>query len=210
MARARGKVTIGELIDRVERISQGGCAAPVAPRNAAASQQQPSPVLAGGKPVVKAEKPAAEPHRKAADKVSLAPDQDLMRIHDAWADIILEFGKEQPVLRTFLAEGKIMGYEDGTLVVGFTKENIFHKEALSDKANLALVQKCLSAKVGRDVRLHLDLIDDDAKKEPGRHGGRDAQHKAPEPVIKPGEVHDHPHVKEVLDIFEGKVVRVKK
>ena len=104
-----------------------------------------------------------------------------------------------------------MGYEDNTLVVGFTEEHTFHKEALSDRPNLILVQKKLSEKIGREVRIHLDLIKDDGKKEHGK-AHRDTRHTAAHsPAAKKEEdVHNHPHVQEVLDIFEGKVVRVKK
>jgi DNA polymerase-3 subunit gamma/tau len=204
MAKVRGKVSIHDLIGRVERLSQGFVMPAPAPKGAAGAGCAPAQPAAAG-----TEKQQAEMHRKPADKVSLGPDKDILRIHDAWADIILEFAKEHPMVKTFLAEGRILGYEDGTLIVGFTRENMFHKEALSDKPNLVLVQKKLSEKLGREIRLHLDLIEDD-QKERGKHVRHVVRPEADVQAPKNEDAHNHPHVKEVLDIFEGKVVRVKK
>jgi len=204
MAKVRGRVSISDLIGRVERLSQGGCGAPVSDKGAVRAHVAP-PAAAAARPG----RAAVETPQKPAEKVSLAPDKDILRIHDAWADIILEFAKEHPMVRTFLAEGRILGFEDGTLIVGFTRENTFHKEALSDKPNLVLVQKKLSEKLGREIRLHLDLIEDD-QKERGKHVRHVVSHQAELQTPKGEEAHNHPHVKEVLDIFEGKVVRVKK
>lgn len=204
MAKVRGRVSIADLIGRVERLSQGGF---VAAGGGSASVRGQTAVPPPA--TVKSDRVFSESQKKPAEKVSLSPDTDILKIHDAWADIILEFAKEHPMVKTFLAEGRILGFEDGTLIVGFTRENTFHKEALSDKPNLVLVQKKLSEKLGREIRLHLDLIEDDHKGH-GKHVRHTVHHEPAEQPPKGEEAHNHPHVKEVLDIFEGKVVRVKK
>ncbi|MDP8263345.1 MAG: DNA polymerase III subunit gamma/tau [Candidatus Ancaeobacter aquaticus] len=216
MAHMRGKLSITELIDKVENLSKSLPIQTAIKEMPPISQAVP-PKEKRPSTIVRAEKEYLETPAKqdpnTTGEMSIAPDVDMLIIHDVWEQVVKEFAKEHPILKTFLTEGKVLGFEDGTLMVGFTHENIFHKEALSDQKNLALVQKKLSDKLGHRIRLHLDLIEYEKEKvttgAKKRYVAGAASNK-PAPDVKDAEIVNHPHVKEVLDIFEGKVVKVKK
>jgi DNA polymerase-3 subunit gamma/tau len=141
-------------------------APPAAARPSVQSSAQPvKPVAAGPKIILKAE--------------------TLEDIKTHWNALTHEVSSRKMSLATYLQEGVPCEFQGGKLVVGFSKENAFALESLTNKENTRFLEDVFSEKLNEPMSIIFKVMD---------KGG--AQSKLEEPVIK-----------SVLQTFGGKVVK---
>ncbi len=113
-----------------------------------------------------------------------APDGvlDLEKVKRSWDAITYAVSRKKMSVATFLQEGSAFELKGTKLIIGFSKEAVFHKESLEQKDNLQLVEKVFSEKLKTKIAVEFKIIDN----------------------YKP---QDHePLVKTALETFKGKVV----
>ncbi|MDP2654327.1 MAG: DNA polymerase III subunit gamma/tau [Candidatus Omnitrophota bacterium] len=159
-------------------------AAPARPRTAPTAELPQSRDTQPSKPhsadTALLEKPV--PAAAANDSAPL----DLESVKKSWEAVTYALSREKMSLATYLQEGFPHAVKGNKLSIGFTQEHEFHKETLENQANVQLVERIFSEKLGKMVILEYRIIE-----------GAQAQ-------VQPEE--DEPLVKSALETFKGKIV----
>ena len=122
-----------------------------------------------------------EPKREEAS-LSLNP------IGERWSALIQEVSSKKKLIGTFLGEGKPVTLTNGTLTVGFSQKNKFHRETLESPANRKLIEEILSELLNQKIHITFETL------------------QAEEAPSEGNTPHD-PIVKLSLDVFNGNVVK---
>ncbi len=117
-----------------------------------------------------------------SSEVSVAGVLTLECVQKTWDAVTFAISRERMSVATYLQEGSPCALKNGLLVIGFPEHARFHKEALEDKATIALISKALKEQLKSSFRVELKIVDDVKDRE---HG---------------------PVVTKALEKFQGKVV----
>ncbi|MDD3375742.1 MAG: DNA polymerase III subunit gamma/tau [Candidatus Omnitrophica bacterium] len=82
-----------------------------------------------------------------------------------WDSVTFAVSRKKMSVATYLQEGVPFEVSDTKIVIGFSKKAAFHKEALEEKQNTALIRDVIEEKLGTKVSLFFKIIDDHAPME---------------------------------------------
>lgn len=114
----------------------------------------------------------------------------LDQVKEFWNEILIGLGKKNPVLRSYLAEGRPMEIKGDTLVIGFPPTCSLHQESLLKPQNKEIVEKRFAERLGVAIKLDLRIVNSLEKS-------------------KPVKAIDNPLVEKVRQKFGAKIVNVK-
>jgi DNA polymerase-3 subunit gamma/tau len=203
-------VSLGEIMRRLSVLEKeaGGLALnkirqPQAPAATPAAFNSSADTPAGAK---KEESQAKDTDIADADSLSqLEPTAELYRIREAMSQVIKEIKQQKIYVASCLAEGKIAGFKNNTVILGFYKKNTFHRENLEKQQNKKLIEEQLSKILGSNTRVDFVTIkDDSASAEKGA-----SQETQEEPQKNPlKKALSDPIIKTALDIFDGSIMKL--
>jgi DNA polymerase III subunit gamma/tau len=150
-----------------------------------------------------AEKSDARQPGAAGPDIKSRPD--LYRIREALQLVIKTIKQEKIYISSCLEEGKLLDFKDNTIVFGFLKQNIFHKESLEKPQNKELIESNFSKALGRKTKVEFIIQGPQAEEPgPGTEGNR-----RPKASLNPlKKALSDPIVKSALDIFDGNIMKL--
>lgn len=179
----------------------------------AADDQRSKTVVQAEKPQVKVEKradpvntpvapvkpasvkPAPVPEKKNIPEAKPVEDRvkedtslvniSLENVKEGWVNFVSCISKVKISVGTYLNEGEPVKLKGNALTISFPKNYSFHKESLEGKENREIIEGCLADVFGARLRA-LFILSEQEK--------------------NPNETHDHPIVKDALDMFKGRVL----
>lgn len=113
------------------------------------------------------------------------------QINEFWAEILAGLGKNNPVLKSYLAEGRPIELKQDKLTIGFPPSCSLHQESLSKPQNKEIVEKRFEERLGAPVKLDFTIMDSLEK---------------PKPAAR---AIDNPLVEKVRRKFGAKIVSIK-
>jgi DNA polymerase-3 subunit gamma/tau len=116
----------------------------------------------------------------------------LESVKNYWDEILAGLGKSNPLIKSYLAEGKPIEFKDGVLTIGFDPTCALHQESLTKKQNKELLEKRFEEKLGAMIRINFILLNSMAK-----------------PTVKPQDIIDNPLVEKVRQKFGAKIINIK-
>ena len=133
----------------------------------------------------------------------------LQKIKTSWQKIINLIKQIKMSVATFLFDGELLGVRDNVLVVGFSKNNLLHKEALEDSASKKIVEEAIRNVIEEKVYLKVEVLERQAQGETGGAGAAGEgvfEEEAPEERSARIE----PIVESAIDIFGGTITDIRK
>jgi len=109
-------------------------------------------------------------------------------------------------IATFLSEGQLLKVKQGVLKVGFSKNSTLHKEALEVNTNKKFVEEAIRNVVGEEVFLSVETVEEEIVPEEESTTETQEAQKTQEPANNQID----PIVEKALDIFDGRIVDVRK
>jgi len=135
---------------------------------------------------------------------------DIARVCDIWPQAIREIKEKKISVGSFLSEAKAVSCSGSTVVIGFPKQLVFHKEAVEKDSNKKLIEKVLSDMLKRDTQVSFTLSDElqaqGASKARISSEPEDSSDRQDKDRAQAGSI-DDPIVKSAANIFGGRVVK---
>ncbi|MFC1807967.1 DNA polymerase III subunit gamma/tau [Candidatus Omnitrophota bacterium] len=142
-----------------------------------------------------------------AEEISSSPESQTMmyKIKDAIPQVIKSIKQEKIYIASCLSEGKLVGFRNNTIIIGFPKNNTFHKESLEKAQNKKIIEEHFFNATNMRVSVEFVIKDgEENASSPDESSGVD-QDKAPKSTLK--KVLAEPIIKSALDIFDGNVMK---
>lgn len=113
-------------------------------------------------------------------------------VKNKWDALITNLSSVKMSVATYLRQATPMKLDRGTLTIGFPKEAVFFKEAMTDRDNLKVLSSGLDALVGGVLKIEFVISE-----------------TLSSPVLETIEttIEKNPFLKSTLDLFQGKVVK---
>ena len=171
--------------------------APVVPEQETSS----SPVSNGELPVSSTED---DPHQPPSESIS----------QRQWKGFNETLGAQHPRIESYLDGAMPVGVENDRLTIGLPKDHPFQYKELSKKKNTKIVKDVLSKFLGRELQVHWKLLKshpNSASASEGTSREEDVEQSGKQgpaggnPRMDDSNIND-PQVRQVVDLFEGKVV----
>ena len=146
----------------------------------------------------------------AVPKEEIAVEKDILlfqKVKDSWVKILNFVKSRKMSVGTFLAEGALLKVNNNTLAVGFGKHNLLHRESLEVSANKKFVEEAIKNITGEDMRLIFESVEAQIDSEPDL---ADAPENEIEDDIPPRANKIEPIVESAVDIFDAKIVDIRK
>jgi len=139
-------------------------------------------------------------HNDAADNTG---DVSLQRIKGIWPEVVRMVRAKKVSTGVYLEESEIVRLNEDKLILGFTKSNSLHKEALEARQNKDLISQTIKDLTDKTFQVELIFIESNgqdektaAKNEPGMDTQRYSAAGKIEPIIKTA-----------VDKFSGKIIK---
>lgn len=112
------------------------------------------------------------------------------------------------LLHAVLKEGRPLSLENGVLAVGFGPQRSFHMGRVSEAKNRKLIEEVAALVVGEPVRIATCQIDSDDPADSGTtsRAGSGKSRRSARSSAESVRPEDDPLVRQVLDIFQGRIV----
>jgi len=161
---------------------------------ATASTTPPSP------PPVESAPPEDSPAAESAVLPPAAPDQS--GTGDLWHQVVDRVTRKRSGLGALLQHSQLDEVEDKTLTIAFPKSCNFHRERAQMRSNREVIEKEVSAVLGKDVRVRFTLADHVPMETslPERISPAQAP-PSPEKIIK-----NEPVIKNILETLDGEII----
>lgn len=163
MIKAGHKINLDDLVDRLETLE----------KNMAVSFEKPAENFA----------PEVE------NTINVKQPNLFDQVNEFWAEILTGLGKNNPLLRSYLAEGKLIELKGNKLIIGFPPSCSLHQESLLKQENRETVEKRFTERLGVPVKLDFKIIES-------------LDDKRPKAI-------DNPLVEKVRQKFSAKIVSIK-
>jgi DNA polymerase-3 subunit gamma/tau len=200
-------VSLGEILQRLgalERESAVGTKG----TNCQPQARIEQPVSAKEKipPPVKENKDMTASRPPASEEFE--PDTVLYRVREIMPQVIKNIKQDKIYIASCLSEGRLVGFKNNILAIGFSKKHSFHKESLEKQQNKKLIENHISDLLGSKIGVEFIVL----KKE----GEGLAQGEEPAPEAEPEEKEpksplkkalSDPIIKSALDIFNGNIMK---
>ncbi|MBN1794383.1 MAG: DNA polymerase III subunit gamma/tau [Candidatus Omnitrophica bacterium] len=136
---------------------------------------------------------AEEPSRADEPDAGLTGEThcNIEQIKGQWALVVSTLKKEKMSLGTYLSEGRIVGLEGRSLILGFQKAHTFHMETLAEKETKHKIEKLAREITGCPLLIQFRLIETEGVA--GQEGARE-------------DLGNDPVINSAIEIFGGTIV----
>jgi len=141
----------------LELLALPGAKQPVETRTTQKATRTESPRPAKKAPSAAAEEKAKVRRTAGGDDKSVAQD---------WTRLLALVKEKKIPTHALLAQGKLLGYKDQVVTIGFKKAYKFHKEKLEEEANAGILEESAKEVWGRSTAVKLVYLEDDAVQDP--------------------------------------------
>ena len=157
-----------------------------------------------------ADMPAAAP--QAAPTATPSPDEpaDLKRIRSVWPEVIRIVKSKKVSCGTYLEEGVLLDLKGGRIILGFSKSNTLHKEALETKQNITVIREAMKDLLEVDMGITFAFTElSNGNGSGGQQASGQAGQAAEAPRTPFAQVSRkiEPIIRTALDKFNGKIVK---
>ncbi len=152
------------------------------------------------------------PTRIVVPKKEISAEKDILllqKMKSSWSKVLNFVKGKKMSIATFLSEGALIKAKDGTLTIGFDKSNVLHKETVETNDNKKFVEEAIRSVLGESVSLNIESVEGLVIEEP-EAGSMDIDEGIEENNAPPGAKKIDPMVEMALDIFDGRVLDVRK
>lgn len=148
-----------------------------------------------------------------------------------WKQLLQNLSQTQPLAATFLAQGRLMGFENDIISVEFSPDERFHIEQLQNSKSSAAIKDALAQAGMGQAHVKYVIGNSMPKKKPEnqtqQHNSSRPQEsmtssshsfipqtkeerEQPDIESNPllGQIAEHPHVKRMIKLTEGKIVKI--
>jgi len=214
----RGKP--GSIKEILEKLSKFGGTRSALPQESPSATTDSAPasgegnISAEGEASYEDESVKGEPVKSSGERAGIPENQImherdiliLQKIKNSWVKVLNLIKNKKMSLATFLREGTLATFKDNALIIGFDVNNSLHKEAVESLDNRRFVEDAIENIIGERVRLRVETLDKGPAEEApveeegaGEIDGAAANLDKIEPIVE-----------SALDIFEGRVVDIRK
>jgi DNA polymerase-3 subunit gamma/tau len=140
--------------------------------------------------------PERPPEKKGEYEKGGAIEVDMVK--RAWPEILQTIKAKKISIASYLSEGEITGIEGSSVIFGFSEKFNFHREVLDHAVNRRFVEGVISETLSKDIQIKFITV---------QQGESNKTAESP-PAAKP-ETADDSIIQSALEIFNGKIVRVR-
>lgn len=148
-------------------------------------------------------------------------DISFAQIQKRWTDILEYLRKNEARTYAMLKEGRLSAVEDNRLIIAFDKKHGFHKENIDRKTGVIekIIKKVLGLELKvktvfsgsnkykqQEVENKIQGSSNEQKPKINQNNENSSKNKTEENSLKAAE---NPLVKKVLDVFDGKIIKVE-
>lgn len=130
-------------------------------------------------------------------------DFTLQRLKGIWPEVIRQVKIRKVSAGIYLEEGVLMGLDGDKIIIGFSKSNSLHKEALETKPNIEVVTQIISEIMEKSLKITCTFSDylenDEITKKPDLATIPDDTQAASKKV--------EPIIRAAIDKFKGRIVK---
>lgn len=203
ITRSKHKISLDLLIERLEGLEQKLSTTPnnhnttetIAPNNPTPQKAPQTTILKPAAPVPPPQEPT-KPHNPKPTPQHPEP-HTLEHIKTLWKEIIANIGKRHPVLKSYLAEGKLISMKNDTLTIGFDKELSLHQESLTRKHNKETIEKLIEQRIQHPIRTNFVFIGEEIHKKAAKAAAADKR------------LLENPLIEKAQKMFGAKIVSIK-
>jgi DNA polymerase-3 subunit gamma/tau len=216
LAKMDGTVQLRELLAGLDQYlggrSEQASPGPVkpAPRRAdrtAPATERPEPPVRPAEtspPPAEAEPvspPAASPTGESAPPAASPPPAE-SGTGDLWNQVVDRVTRKRSGLGALLQHSQLDEVEEKTLTIAFPKSCNFHRERAQMRSNREVIEKEVSALLGKDVRVRFTLADHVPMEAPP------AERAGPAKALPPPEkiIENEPVIGEILETLDGEII----
>jgi len=136
---------------------------------------------------------------------SVVDPEELDRV---FSDVLEGVKGRARLLHAVLKEGRPLSFENGVLTIGFGPQWSFHMGKVAEAKNRKLIEEVAALVVGESVRLAVRNVDSDelAQGGAGQRAGAGRSRRSARSSAEPARPEDDPLVKQVLEVFQGRIV----
>jgi DNA polymerase-3 subunit gamma/tau len=153
-------------------------------------------------------------NKKPAENNPPAPEPEanidsqtmVYRIREAIPEVIKSIRQEKIYIASCLSEGKLIGFRNNILTIGFSKKNTFHKESLEKPQNKKLIDNHLSQALGTNIGVEFVIIKDETGLAVDEKLSAEKTPEEPKSPLK--KAMSDPIIKSALDIFDGNIMKL--
>lgn len=158
---ARGGIPVEGLVSKSGDGASGSHGPPAEPEHAPPLQEQPEAAqssLGAGGPAAE-EHPVGEDAEKGARGAGGEQDSELLAlVQSRWPRVLEQLRAARHIQQeAFLREGSPVAVQGDTVIVAFSPNHRFHQANMDKEKNRAIVEKVLSAVMGRPLRMRAVL-----------------------------------------------------
>ncbi|MFA5339999.1 MAG: DNA polymerase III subunit gamma/tau [Candidatus Omnitrophota bacterium] len=155
-------VSLTSMLDRIEQLEKKLGSGAGKPESKAAPQPQhkDEKISEPAKDAAKkdhfdVEVEVEAPFASAQDKRGLSFE----RICEVWPNLLREILSKKMSLALFLQPGQPLKLQDSVLTIAFSREHMFHKEALETNGNRKMIENALSGILKHNVRIDMKVVE---------------------------------------------------
>ncbi|MDD5073363.1 MAG: DNA polymerase III subunit gamma/tau [Candidatus Omnitrophica bacterium] len=147
-------VSLTSMLDRIEQLEKKLGSGAGKPESKAAPQPQHKNE--------KISEPAKDAEKKEHFDVEVeveATGLSFERICEVWPNLLREILSKKMSLALFLQPGQPLKLQDSVLTIAFSREHVFHKEALETNGNRKMIENALSGILKHNVRIDMKVVE---------------------------------------------------
>jgi len=197
LAKMDGTVHLRELLAGLDRYLGGR------PRETSPGPVKPAPRRADRTaPAPAAERPAAPPRPAETSPPPAEAESAEAGTGDLWDQVVDRVTKKRSGLGALLQHSQLDEVEEKTLTIAFPKSCNFHRERAQMRSNREVIEKEVSALLGKDVRVRFTLADHVSMETlPVERAGPAKAPPPPEKIIE-----NEPVIGEILETLDGEII----
>jgi DNA polymerase-3 subunit gamma/tau len=198
-----GTVHLRELLSGLDQYLGGKTAEtnPAPKRSSAGQSPRESPAPAPKRPAASSGTSPAAPSAEAAASPASSPPAE-NGTGDLWHQVVDRVTRRRSGLGALLQHSQLDEVEEKTLTISFPKSCNFHRERAQMRTNREVIEKEVSAILGKDLRVRFTLADHPAPEPSPAEGTAPARKlPAPEKIIK-----NEPIIGEILETLDGEII----
>ena len=136
-------------------------------------------------------------------KVASSPDALFLRLKGIWPEIMRAVKTKKMSVGSYLEEGYLLELKENKVIVGFSKANSLHKEALESNHNPQVIEQVLKDFTEKDLKINFvfseTMVENNEKPI--------TDNKSDDNVVMPRSKKVEPIVRAAIDKFEGKIIK---
>ena len=140
--------------------------------------------------------------RNSAESGPVPQEQMLLRLKGIWPEIIRAVKAKKMSVGSYLEEGMLLDIKEEKVIIGFSRSNSLHKEALEANNNHEVISKVIKEFMEKDLKVNFVFSEINDKKE--KPAG---DYSPPEPDAVQVSKKIEPIVRSAIDKFNAKIIK---